>query len=615
MIQSMRRFGRLGAVSAVALLVVMACGGSTGGGKTAGTTLSDYSPKAGTSGGQLVYSDWEPVDDLNVLASSAATTQQAAYVLWGALWQFDPKNAPYPDMVTEVPSTDNGLVKQIDSTHMDVTLRLKSGLKWSDGTPITNEDMKFTFEATCNPDTGASSQSGFDHVAKLETKGTTDLILHFGPTQKGYCGLTADNPSGIYASFLTDMNMNTLPKSVLGSIKAADWATTDYFTKKPTVTSGPYMVQNFTPGPAAQVVMVPNPHYFDGRGGAKFFGHKPYLDKLIYKIYGDKSSQIAGIKAGDTDLGLDLIAKDLAALGSATNAQTVHATGLLDEFLSINQGNNETGCDSSQFAATCGTPTVFKDDKPLRQALELAIDKDAMNSQLVAGIGKVMNGPFVSALVPYYDSSIPAFKQDVAKANSLLDADGWVKGSDGTRSKGGKKLAFAISTTSGNPQRAAEEELMISNWKAIGATVTTKNFPAGKYFGAFKSGGILATGQYDIGLYANNWSPDPSGWCLIVQSDQMPSAANPSGNNWSRTSNPKLDAACKTGAGTVDTAKRVAAYKDVQTEWRDYAPLIQLYERPDVFSHATYFGNFTPSVNTCLAVCNGADWFRVGGKA
>jgi len=100
-----------------------------------------------------------------------------------------------------------------------------------------------------------------------------------------------------------------------------------------------------------------------------------------------------------------------------------------------------------------------------------------------------------------------------------------------------------------------------------------------------------------------------------VQSDQIPSAANPSGQNWSRTNDAALDAACKTGGSTVDVAKRIAAYKTVQTEWRDYNPLIQMYERPDVFAHATYFGNFTPSVNTCLAICNATDWFKVGGKA
>ncbi len=65
----------------------------------------------------------------------------------------------------------------------------------------------------------------------------------------------------------------------------------------------------------------------------------------------------------------------------------------------------------------------------------------------------------------------------------------------------------------------------------------------------------------------------------------------------------------------MDTTKRIADYKMVQTEWKDFLPTIELYERPDVFSHASNFGNFAASVNTCLAVCNGADWFNTKGKS
>ena len=75
MIGSMRRFGRQGALTAVALLLVVACG--TTNTATKNTTLSDYKPQVGVKGGQLIYSDWQPVDDLNVLASTAATTQRS----------------------------------------------------------------------------------------------------------------------------------------------------------------------------------------------------------------------------------------------------------------------------------------------------------------------------------------------------------------------------------------------------------------------------------------------------------------------------------------------------------------------------------------------------------
>ena len=66
---------------------------------------------------------------------------------------------------------------------------------------------------------------------------------------------------------------------------------------------------------------------------------------------------------------------------------------------------------------------------------------------------------------------MPTFTRDVAKANSLLDGDGWVKGSDGIRTKNGKRLAFHITTTAGNKQRASEVELIANNLKDIGADV------------------------------------------------------------------------------------------------------------------------------------------------
>jgi peptide/nickel transport system substrate-binding protein len=599
------RFRALALVS-VGLFVAAACGGTNTPGTTGPTILSSYKPVAGVQGGQLVFSDWESVQDLNVLSSTAATTQEVATgPIWASLWVFDPQNNAIPDLVSEVPSVANGDVKAIDSTHMDVTIKLKSGLLWSDGTPLTTADLNFTIQAICDPTTGAASQTGYSSIASITDTNATTEVWHFGPDPAGTrCGLSSPLASGIYAPFIAAMGFTPVPQHVLTSIKHADWATSDYFTKLPSATSGPYMVQNFTPGPAAQVVLVPNTHYGAGRSGAPFFNHGPYLDKLIYKIYGDKPSQIAGLKSGDTDLGLDLIAKDLPSLSGINGYTTVSATGLLDEFLTLNLGKHPSGSTS-----------IFNGDKMLRQAVALAIDKSVINSSLVGGIGKPMNGPFVSALSPYTDTTIPAWNRDVTQANTLLDSDGWTKAADGTRSKNGVKLAWVISTTSGNSQRAAEEEQLIKNWADIGATVTTKNWPAGQFFNDYKGGGVLATGNYDMGLYANNWAPDPDSWCTTVESSQIPTAANPSGQNWAQVSDPALDSACSAGATEVDTTKRIADYKMVQTEWKDFLPTIELYERPDVFSHASNFGNFAPAVNTCLAVCNATDWFNTKGKS
>lgn len=100
---------------------------------------------------------------------------------------------------------------------------------------------------------------------------------------------------------------------------------------------------------------------------------------------------------------------------------------------------------------------------------------------------------------------------------------------------------------------------MIANWNDIGAVATTKNFLAGKFFGPFANGGILATGQFDLGMYANNWNPDPDSWCSTVESGQIPSAANPPGLNNSHFTDPKIDTICQQGANTIDISKRVSA--------------------------------------------------------
>jgi peptide/nickel transport system substrate-binding protein len=610
----------------VAVFAVAACGGGSGGGTVSVLPSTTYTAQTPTAkGGQIVYSDWEAVDNLYGFSSSAATISQATTMLWLSLWTYDPTNIAVPDLATTIPATDNGGVKVIDDTHMDITINLKAGLKWSDGSPLTTADVLFTWNAICDPATGAPSTVGYDHISSMTIVSDTQMIWHFGPelTQSAVgadgkpayrCGLTAPLTSGIYAPYLL-LGMQIFPKEVLGTIAHADWAKADYFNVKPTVTSGPYMVQSFVPGNAAQVVMVPNPNYAAGRGGAKVFNHAPYLDTVIYKIYGTKPSQIAGLAAGDTDLGLDLIADDLPAVQSISGTKTVAITGLLDEFLTFNLGKNTTGCPAPYDQTKCGTTTIFVGDPVLRQAIDLAIDKDAINKNLVGNVGVPMEGPFLSTFKPWADTTLATFTRDVAKANTLLDGDGWVKGSDGIRVKNGKKLAFSITTTAGNKQRASEVELIATNLKDIGANVPTSPNTATNVFDSFNTGGLFATGAYDVALFADNWAPDPDSFASYVAANQIPTPANPAGGNWGHANDPALDSLFQQGAATLDVNKRISLYNQAQTEWLSYMPTVQLYERPDVFTYSTNLGNFSASANSALAIWNMSDWFSVKGKS
>jgi peptide/nickel transport system substrate-binding protein len=615
----MDHVGRLTSVrrvasAAAAVLALVACGAGSGSSPSSSSASlkSAYSAVKGTRSGQLVFSDWEQVTDLNPISTGARTTAQATNVIWSFLWWFGPDNKPVPDLVTEVPTVENGLVKKVDNNHMDVTVKLKPGLRWSDGTPITTADVKFTWDAICDPSTGAANPSGYDHISSMDLRSDTEMVWHFGPNKSGVCGLSSALDSGIYAPYLLLGLTPVQPMHVLQGVPHANWHTAPYFTQKPTVSSGPYMVQNFVAGSSAQVVMVPNPHYADGRGGASYFAHAPYLDRLIYKIYGDKPAQINALRTGDTDAGLDLIANDLPALQSITQDSTVNSIGLLSEFVVFNTSNNEAGCAGQRYAETCGTPSPFKGDQALRQALALATDKQTMVKQLVGGIGKVMNSPFMPNFAPWYDSSLPAFSYNVAKANQMLDQDGWTKAADGTRSKNGHPLQFTLATTTGNAQRAAEEELLIHDWGLVGARVTTDNHPAGEMFGGFSESGVLATGQFDAALFAANFSPDPDAFAPYGLLSQIPSSSQPTGGNWGRWRDDRLNALLLQGESNIDAAQRQPIYNQAQAEWQTYAGMIELYARPDVFTYAPFFGNFAPG-SPNLASWNAADWFRKTG--
>ncbi|MGH7919502.1 MAG: peptide ABC transporter substrate-binding protein [Candidatus Dormibacteraceae bacterium] len=596
--------------------LVAACGSAGGGAGTQGTTTvtgSTYHAHAGKQGGSLVYSDWEEVSDLNPLANTANTAAQGEVALWQFLWTNGSDNKPVPQLVSEIPTQQNGSVKVLDGQHMDVTINLLPGLKWSDGQPLTTQDVKFTWDAICDPATGAESTNGWDHIQSMTIDSPTKMVWHFGPTKAGFCGLSTDLTSGLYAPYLS-LAMPVLPEHVLQGTPHAQWISDPYFTQGPTVVSGAYKVKSFVPGPTAQLVMVPNPDFYAGRQGTKYFAHKPYLNQLIYKIYGDKASEINGLKTGDADIGLDLIANDLPALKSITNDKVRIANPIQYELVSFNVANNTIGCGAQKWAQSCGKPTVFKNDQVLRQALSLATDKATMNRQLVGGLGKVMNSPFPANFTPWYDTSLPAFHYDPSKAKKMLDQDGWKMGSGGVRVKDGRPLQFTISTTSGNPQRTAEEELLGHDWGLVGAKLSIVNYPADQLFPGFGENGILATGQFDVGLYAEVQAPDPDSWGPAALISQIPSAANPGAGNEGHWMDQKLNDLFLQGQTTINPAQRQKIYNQAQQEWETYQGEIELYQRPELTVTAPYVGNFDPgSPQPAYDTWNTADWYRTSG--
>jgi peptide/nickel transport system substrate-binding protein len=185
------------------------------------------------------------------------------------------------------------------------------------------------------------------------------------------------------------------------------------------------------------------------------------------------------------------------------------------------------------------------------------------------------------------DPTVMKYPYDPEKAKALLDEAGWTAGPDGFRTKGGKRLAFQLSTQVESVTAHLVQTQAQVYWKAIGADVEIKNYPSVSYFDQ-TTNGILAGGKFDVGLYA--WSGaaevDQS---AIYSAHFMP----PHGQNYPRWRNARATAAMDHANLSIDPKVQVADYKIVQQEFAKDDPSIILWFRKLVISTPSDMKEFT----------------------
>lgn len=551
-----------------------------------------YSAEAPAArGGTLVVADWEVPDSLDPIHATTANDLRIASLVFAPLWGLGADLQPYPDLVREVPTVANGDIKPgRDGASMTVDVKLAPGRHWSDGTPITADDVIFTVNAICSADLPARDPSGFDHIAYQERKSATEVIWHFGPRPKGSCGLGADLTNGLYpAAALLGPRTRLLPAHRLASIPVRDWPS-DPFFQHPDVASGPFGFRDAVAG--RLVDLAANPHYGDGRV------HGTWLDGITYRFYNGKAAMIAGLQAGEADLGFHLLPGDAADLNGIARSSTVTSASLQGEFLNPNHGNN----------AETGLPPPWVGDPALLTALAQAIDRQALNLAAFGGSAILTPGLFPAAMKDYATGATPT-PRALDEARRTLDGDGWMAGADGVRVKAGRKLSFTLLTVCDSAPRQLEQAVLVRQWAEAGAAVSSGCKPRATFFGAYGKGGTNSTSAFDMSLYSNSWEPDPSAWGPFAVTSERPGANNPQGQNWNLCQDAGLDQAFFAGDTFLDPAKRRSAYLDAASEWIRYGCTIPLFEWPLVVQRPSRLHNFTPNPTLATDTWNAADWW------
>lgn len=302
---------------------------------------------------------------------------------------------------------------------------------WSDGTPVTAEDVEFTFLRLASPVIAnptlmlyafeGVNDDGFVEEGAESVEGVKvldDKTVQF--TTKYPIALTTfENTYAFY--------IHTLPKHILGQYSEAELSTLDWFNH-PDVVSGPYRVTAYDVD-----------HYISYTANEQYWKGAPKIGKLNFNIL-DASQIYAGLQSGEIDVTHHTMTaipqEDYENIEALENVNVVYGSPVTNQ---------------SVFIQTANVP-----DERVRQALVYAIDRNQILEQLMKGHGEIVDG-FLSSASPFYDADIEPMPYDPEKAKALLEEAGW---------DGSQTLRFYVNSGDGTFVNAAQA--MAAQWAAVG---------------------------------------------------------------------------------------------------------------------------------------------------
>lgn len=556
-----------------------------------------YAPEAGKDGGQVIIGDWQEATQFNPFYYGQVTEANVASLVWHGTLVITSDFRYAPQLAAEpIPTTANGGVKVPgdNGDAMTVTWKLRDGLKWSDGEPLDCDDFKYSWEWVLDPNNVGVVTAGYEDVSAIDCPTGTEMVVHFKNIYEGYLGIP-----GV-----------PLPRHFLSTIPVADQVNGAGFRPEEIASlpvSGPFKFESVTP--QAELRLAKNPNFQNPKNGNK----PAYLDRIIFKWYGDPDTMIAGYEAGEIDVAFDLQDSDIPKVekfGSEVSA----IPALLYEFLRPNWS------DASQFDAATGTGGCSRNpavqdrgtgcpvaDPAIRQAISFAIDKNEINTRLLFGNAQVANTN-ISPAAWFYADQAPA-TYDPAKANEILDAAGWTKGADGIREKGGLKAKIELCTTT---RQVRQDTLaLIAGWlKDVGIDSVLNPVSPADIFADYNEGTIetpciLARSNFDLAEHAFSSSIDPLGNYFSYHSSQN----RPDGANDAQVNDPDIDKALDDVKNNVDFAIIKEAMATFQKVYVEKIVEIPLYYRKNVELYKPTVGNFSANGTQAGSTWNGEDWF------
>ena len=397
---------------------------------------------------------------------------------------------------------------------------------WSDGTPVTADDVVYTALRLASPVIGNTAMmyyvfegvgdDGFveegaesiDGIQKVD-----DKTVQF--TTKEEMPITTFENS--YARYLL-----TLPKHVIEQYSEEELSTADWFNH-PDVVSGPFIVTDFDVD-----------HYISYEANKDYWKGAPKIDKLNIKIV-DGSQLYAGLQSGEIDITQqtmsDIPQEDYESVEALDNVEVVYGSPVTNQ---------------SVFIQTKNVPDV-----KVRQAMLYAIDRQQILEELLNGHGEIVDG-FLSSASPFYDDSLTPISYDPEKAKALLEEAGW---------DGSQTIRFYVN--SGDSTFVNAASIIAAEWAAVGIKAEIQTVD----FATLMS--VAGTEDYDVLAVQYTYAPvDPYpdvAWLLGGE------------GSWTGYSNDTLNEALTESQLTSDPEETKELFSVVDKKVQEDVPMFSAY--------------------------------------
>lgn len=381
-------------------------------------------------GGTAVVGTSHDMQGVNDLApgNNQLTSDVLYRMLFVHLLEEQPDYADHPP--TFAPALANRYEWSPDRRQL--TFHLEPGALWSDGQPITAEDVRWTWQAQTNSDVGWEYAFAKEAITDVEVVDRHTARFHFSRT---------------YFSQLSDANEGViLPKHAWSQLPFARWRDAGDWFREHLVVSGPFTLASWTP--QQEVVLQRNPRHF--RAG------RPLLERVVFRVIPDQANQIAQLLAGSLDYVEQVPASDAERITASAPAEVVEFPTRQYTFIQWN------------------TARPLFADADVRRALTLAIDRQALVDAIWRGHARVGSSPLLSTVWAHSDA-LQAWPYDPAEATRILNGKGWRDSDgDGILDRNGKPFAFELTTNSGSPSKADATVMLQEQLRRVGIAATPR---------------------------------------------------------------------------------------------------------------------------------------------